>query len=241
MGRKMIDRTKRMMVSRAVIIPRKEYFWGVTPRPGRHSRAESVSVLTVLRDHLKIGDKEREITRLLSSGKVTVDGRKVKSRRFALGFMDLLRVEGEATPYRMLYDKKGRLVLGKESPEGSAVKLLKVKGKHTVEGGKLQLVFHDGFNTIVDRKDIATGDVVVVKIPERTITDVYKLAPGAKVFLTGGKHVGNIATVKTMEVKESSSENLISFEEGYSTVVSYAFPIGGPRGYYHVPELEVYR
>lgn len=236
----MINRTKRMMVSKAVIIPRKEYFWGVTPRPGRHSRMESVSILTVLRDHLKVGDKEREITRLLNSGKVAVDGRKVKDRRAPLGFMDLLQIEGYTNPYRMLYDKKGRLVLGKESPEGSSVKLLKVKGKHTVEGGKLQLTFHDGFNTIVDRNDISTGDVVVVRIPERTITDVYKLTPGAKVFLTGGKHVGNIATVKSIEVKESSSENLISFEEGYSTVVSYAFPIGSQRGSYHVPELEVY-
>jgi small subunit ribosomal protein S4e len=41
--------------------------------------------------------------------------------------------------------------------------------------------------------------------------------------------VGKIATVKKIEIKESSHANLIHFEEGFSTVTDYVFIIGTPK------------
>ncbi len=234
----MINRTKRMMVSSAIILPRKEYFWGVTPKEGRHNKEASISLLTVLRDYLKIGDKEREITRVLHNGRVLVDGKIVKDRRFSVGFMDVITVKDTGESYRIIYDDKGRLILVKESAENSDKKPVKVTGKHTAGKGKLQLVFHDGQNLISDRKDVQTGDVILLKLPEKEVIDLFKLQQGSKVFLTGGRHVGNTATIKGIEVKESSARNLVTLEEGYATVVDYAFPIGNQRSTFHMPSAE---
>ena len=224
-----------MMVSRTVILPRKEYFWGVTPREGRHNKANSISLLTLLRDYLRLGDKEREITRLLNSGGILVDGQAVKERRFSVGFMDIITVKDTGESYRILYDNKGRLFPAREKGDNVTRKLVKVTGKHTIDGGKIQLAFHDGQNMISEKKDIQNGDVVMLKIPEKEILEVLKLGQGSRVFLTGGRHVGSTATIKGIEVKESSASNLVYLEEGYSTVVDYAFTLGNQRSVFHLP------
>ncbi|HII83011.1 MAG TPA: 30S ribosomal protein S4e, partial [Ferroplasma sp.] len=80
-------KTKIMMASRKLKIPRKTNFWSVTPTPATHRKQDSIPMLILLRDYLKLGDKEREITRILNNNMVKVDGRIVKDRRFPVGFM----------------------------------------------------------------------------------------------------------------------------------------------------------
>lgn len=231
----MINKTKRLVISRAVKIARKEYFWAATPMTGRHNKENSVALLTVIRDYLKLGDKEREVTRMLNNGLVKVDGRVTKSRKTALGFMDVISVESLKLYYRIVFDNKGRLVVRKEEEKNSVYKPKKVTNKITTKGGKTQLVFHDGANILSDDKNIATGDVIVLKVPENSIEQVLKMQPGNKAFLTGGEHVGSIGTIKKVEIKESSGKNLIHFEEGFSTVSDYAFVIGSPKYTFTIP------
>lgn len=233
----MINKTKRLMISRSVKIPRKTFFWGASPRPGKHNRKDSMAILTALRDYLKVGDKEREVTRILVNNLVKVDGKIVKDRRFPVGFMDLITLEKVGRSFRVLYDRKGGLVLGEESKENSDKKLMKVMDKRTVKGGKSQLNFHDGQMIITDNKEVKPGDVVLVTVPDKKIQEVMKLQPGNKVFLTGGSHAGNIATIKKIEIKESSHKNLIHFEEGYSTITDYAFVVSGSKYTYEVPAI----
>jgi small subunit ribosomal protein S4e len=229
----MITRTKRQMLPRVVKVPRKEYFWGASARPGKHSRESSVPLLHLLRDYLHLGDKEREITRLLNSGYVLLDGKKVKDRRTGVGFMDLVTIVPTSENYRLLYDQRGRLVLRKESEKFSGVKFLRVKNKHTISGGKTQLSFHDGQNTLSDA-DLNPGDVVTVRLPEKKFEEVLRMQPGSKVFITGGSHVGEIATVKKIEVKKSSTANLVEMEEGFETISDYVFVIGSNKFSYEL-------
>ncbi len=233
----MINKTKRLMISRTVKIPRKTFFWGASPRPGKHNRHDSMAILTALRDYLKLGDKEREITRILVNGLVKVDGTVVKDRRYPVGFMDLISIESLGRSFRVLFDKKGGLVLGEESKENAGRKLMKVMNRSTIKGGKTQLSFHDGQVIISDNKEVKTGDVVLVSVPGKKIEEVMKMQPGNKAFITGGSHAGNVATIKKIEIKESSHKNLIHFEEGFSTITDYAFVVSGSKYAYNIPQI----
>ena len=239
MRTKMINKTKRQMVPPTVMIPRKTYFWSATPSTGKHNRKSSVALLTVLRDYAKLGDKEREITRILAAGEVKVDGRVTKERRTAVGFMDVISIPSIKKIYRVIYDNKGRLTIRQESEKNSEIKPMKVMKKVITTGGKIQLSFHDGQNILTDDKGIHPGDVLIMKMPEKEIKEIIKMQPGNKVFLTGGSHVGKIATVKKIEIKESSHANLVHFQEDFSTVTDYAFPISGPRYTFEIPEKGV--
>lgn len=235
----MINKTKRLMISRTVKIPRKNFFWGATPNAGKHSRDSSVALLTVLRDYLKLGDKEREITRMLNSGFIKIDGKIVKNRKTAVGFMDLITVVPMEKNYRVLYDNKGRLVVREEDQAASGVKPMKVFNKVTIPSGKTQLVLHDGQNIISEDSSISTGDVLIMSVPEKKIQHVIKMQPGNKAFLTGGAHVGSTGTIKKVEVKKSSVSNLVHFEEGFSTISDYTFVISGPKYTFNVGEGEL--
>ncbi len=222
----MINKTKRQMIPRVVKIPRKSYFWGSTSMAGPHKKNASVPMLHILRDYLSLGDKEREITRLLNNKLVNVDGKAIKEKKYPTGFMDLVTIPSMKKSYRILYDRLGRLTPVPERDENSNVKPRKVLNKFTVKGNKTMIVCHDGYNFISDNKTISTGDVVLFNVKEKKIDGTIKLQEGSKVFLTGGNHVGSVATVKSIEVSKSSSSNLISMEEGFATIEEYVFPIG---------------
>lgn len=236
---KMISKTKRLMLPRVVKVPRKEFFWGPSSRPGKHPRQSSLPLLTVLRDYLQLGDKEREITRMLTGGLISVDGRMVKDRRYAVGFMDLVNVGPTDESYRVIYNSRGNLALGREKPDMSKTKLLKVRGKSTTGGGRIQLAFHDGTNLLTENREIKSGDVVKFDLADRKILSVYPMVKGSRVYLTGGSHVGKVATVKEVEVKSSSRANLVTLEEGYGTLADYAFVIGSQGEVYEMPEVLV--
>ncbi len=221
------------MLPRVVKVPRKEYFWGTSSRPGKHSANNAVPLLHVLRDYIHAGDKEREITRLLTNGYVLLDGKTVKDRRTAVGFMDLITLVPTKESYRVIYDQLGRLVLKKETEKFAETKFLRVANKHSISKGKIQLLFHDGQNMISD-SEVKPGDVLNVKLPGKEIVDVLKLQPGSKVFITGGSHVGEVATVKRVEVKKSSSSNLVEMEEDFQTISDYVFVIGNSKFTYEV-------
>lgn len=234
-----IMKTKIMMASRKLKIPRKTNFWSTTPTPATHKKEDSIPLLIVLRDYLKIGDKEREITRLLNTNHVKVDGKIVKDRRFPLGFMDVLSIDTFDHDFIILYDNKGKLITATNPDENKGIKLLKVTKKTVINNGKLQLGFHDGKTIITDKKDIKTSDVVLMKIPDLEITDVIKMEGGNKAFITGGSHVGEIATIKSIEVKKSSGHNMVNLNDGFSTIKDYIFIIGNPRYTFKIPEKEV--
>lgn len=233
----MITKTKRLMASRVVNIPRKTFFWSPSARAGRHNKESAVPLLTILRDYLHIGDKEREITRILANGLVKVDGKIVKDRRFPVGFMDVVSIDQIDKSYRVVYDTRGRLVIADESKENSERKLMKVLDKKTIKGGKTQLTLHDGQGILTEDKSIKPGDVLIVKLPEKSVEHVLKLQPGNKAFLVGGSHVGKTVTVKKIEIKKSSYANLVHFEEDFSTISDYVFVVGGPKYSFEVPKV----
>ncbi len=223
----MINKTKRQMIPRTVKIPRKKYFWGTTASAGPHQKDASLPMMHLLRDYLKIGDKEREVTRILNSRAVKVDGKVVKDKQYPVGFMDLISIDnGSNSSYRIVYDKLGRLVPIQTEQENVNIKPRKVVDKKTVKGGKTMLCFHDGHNLIADAKSIETGDVVLYNVKDKKMEGVIKKQNGARVFLTGGNHVGTIGTIKNIEVSKSSQSNMVAMEEGYSTIEEYVFLLG---------------
>ena len=235
----MINKTKRLDASRSLKLPRKKYFWAPTSLPGKHSRENSMPILIALRDYLKFGDKEREVSRILNSRSVLVDGKAVKKRRVGIGLMDVITITPLGFSYRVLLDERGKLILRKENEEAKKLKPLKVMNKVTIKGGKTQIVFHDGETLLSDDKNISTGDVVILSVPEKKIEHVLKMQTGSKAFLVGGNHVGKFVTIKSIEVKKSSSSNLIHFEENFSTTAENVFVVGNPKYSFPVTEGDV--
>ncbi|MGC9517376.1 MAG: 30S ribosomal protein S4e [Methanomicrobiales archaeon] len=203
--------------------------WTVKPSPGPHSIENSLPLLIIIRDILKLADNSREAKRIINTGKILVDGRIRKDYKFPVGFMDVIEIPDSGDIFRVLPDEKGRLVLHPIPTENSEFKLCKIEDKTTIKGGKTQLNLHDGRNYLSEDK-YAVGDVLVLKVPEQEISESISFENGTIGLVTGGKHIGEIGRIKEINITKSSMPNTVVIEtedkKSFLTLKDYVFVIG---------------
>lgn len=188
---------KRQMAPTYWGISRKDKRFVVTARPGPHLKKLCIPSAVLLRDTLGIVKTLREAKWAIYSGRVRVDGTVRKSLHHGAGLMDVVRLEGVETAYRLV-PKKGALLHPRPIPEAEADrKLCKVTSKVTISGGRTQLGFHDGRASITDAK-ARVGDTCVMRVPSQEILDVVQLKEGATVIVTRGTNAGATGSVKEM-------------------------------------------
>src|SRR5271170_2185638 len=224
----MTFRLKRGAAPRAWTIPRKGTKWIKRPAPGPHAQDQSVPVLLVLRDLLHVVQSFREARILVRTGVVKVDGKVTKDLDRGLGLMDTISLAAPMDAhYRMVKDRRGKLVLVRIPSPEAGLKIGRVRFKHTVPTGKVEVTLHDGRNLLVAASTAyRVGDSVKIEVPTQKVVDHLKLAPGALAFVAGGSHVGQLARVEKVEVRNSSQPNLVHFAEGFSTTKEYVYVVG---------------
>ncbi len=206
----------------------KEFKWTVKPSPGPHSIEGSLPLLIIARDILQIADNAREARIIINNGEILVDGRARKDYKFPVGFMDVIHMPKSEKAYRALPDERGRLILHPIEKEDIDFKLCRIENKTTIKGGKTQLNLHDGRNILTDG-DYKTGDVVVLKVPEQEIKDHIKFESGNIGMITGGKHIGEMGTVKEINITRSYMHNTVLIETDgitFQTLEEYVFVLG---------------
>ena len=187
-----------------------------------------------MRDILKLANSSREVRRILHDGNVMVDGNIVRDHRFPVGLFDVITIPKIDSSYRVLLDRKQRLMLHKVSDSG--IKLYRINDKTNVKGGAIQLNLHDGSNIISDEFSYRTSDSVLVSLPERKVLQHLVYKPGNLALITGGAHSGELATIKEIRKVRSSMPNTVSLRSTYDfeTVEDYVFVIGK-----NTPEIEL--
>lgn len=224
----MTFRLKRRAAPRAWTIPRKGTKWVKRPGPGPHAQDQSLPLLLVLRDVRRVVANTREARMLLRTGAVRVDGKVAKDLDRGVGLMDTLTfAPPHDAHYRMVKNRRGKLVLVTIPSTEATVKLGRIRFKHTARGGRIEVTLHDGRNLLVPATSAyRVGDSLKISVPDQKVVEHLKLAPGALAFVAGGSHVGELARVERIEVRNSPQPNLVHFKEGFSTIKEYVFVVG---------------
>jgi len=221
-----VTHQKRLSVPKSWKVGRKGYKWISTTHPGPHSQARSLPLGIIIRDILKIVDNSREGKRVLSEGKILVDGTPRKDLRFPVGLFDVITLPLINESYRMVQDEKGRLVLHRLN-ETNVNKLCRINNKITLKGGKVQLNLSDGTN-ILGSNEYGTKDSLILSVPDKQVVKHLKFKVGNLAMVVGGQHSGEIGKIKEIrEVKRSRHNTVtISGEEEFETIESYVIVIG---------------
>ena len=216
----------------------KEYKWTVKTHPGPHSLEGSMPLLIVIRDILQLADTAREAKIIINKGDVLVDGKPRKDYKFPVGFMDVVELPKSGKVYRVLPDEKGRLILHPITKENKSFKLCRIEDKTTIKGGKTHLNLHDGRNCL-SGDDFKTADVLMLKIPEQEIQDHIKFENGTIGLVTGGKHIGEIGSIKEITITKSSMPNTVVIETSngktFQTLKDYVFVLGKEKPVISIP------
>ena len=192
---------KRQMAPMFWGINRKEKRFVITVRPGSHAKNNSIPSAVLLRDTLKKVKTLREAKSSIYGGKVKVDGVTQKSLHHSIGLMDTIELEGTTDMYRLV-PKDGRILVPiKINATEKSKKLVRVKSKTTIKGGKTQLGFHDG-RTIITDITANVNDTCLLQIPEQKILDVIKFEKKSQVIVTRGINAGRIGSIN--EIKQGT-------------------------------------
>jgi small subunit ribosomal protein S4e len=224
----MTFRMKRRAAPRSWTVPRKGTKWIKRSMPGPHAQDESIPVLLVLRDVKRIVRNAREAQLLVRTGQVRVDGSTVHDLARGVGLMDTLSLAKPLDAhFRMVKNRRGKLVLVPIAAAEATVKIGRVRFKHAVRGGKVAVTLHDGRNILVaPSSPYRVGDSLKIQLPDQKVLAHLPLSPGQLAYVAGGSHVGEMARVEKVEVRNSSQPNLVHFKEGFSTIKEYVYVVG---------------
>jgi small subunit ribosomal protein S4e len=170
---------------------------------------------------LNYANTTKESKKILNINDVKIDGEIRRNFKFPIGIFDTIEFVNEHL--RVILNKKGKIDLVKISKEEALSKPCRIIGKTMVKG-KLQLNLYDGKNIFVDNGAYKVGDTVVVSLPEQKILNHLSLGREATIFLTGGKHIGEIGSVESITGDKIVYKNQKG--ELTETLKRYAFVIG---------------
>ncbi len=187
---------KRIAAPKAWKIPRKTSTWITKPKPGPHNLEASVPLNVLVRDMLGLAKTTKESKVIIKQGKIKVDGKVRKDLKFPVGFMDTISVPAINKYYRIVYDRLGKLITVEIDRNDANKKLVRVKNKTPVKGGKIQINLHDGRNILLEKTDIKTGDTLMIRVPDQKIEKTIRLEKGALAYIVGGGHTGELAKIE---------------------------------------------
>jgi len=244
-----VGRLKRNPAPRFWPIHRKEAVWIVRPSSGPHSLEKCLPLSIVFRDILKVAETRKEAKKIISQGKVYIDGKVRLEDDFPVGLMDVISMPDLNKFYRVLPSHKG-LFLYPISKEEASFKLLRVEDKSMVKEGKSQIAFHDG-TTLLAKAEGSENEAVYetfatlkLALPEKQVLDQLKTRKGNIAIITGGKNIGKqgkiIEIEKTEAKKRRNALVVVEDEKGgrYQTILDFVFSIGGAKSLISLPEAD---
>ncbi|MFO8078068.1 MAG: 30S ribosomal protein S4e [Thermoplasmatota archaeon] len=232
---------KRLNAPRSLRLHRKERVWTVRSAPGPHSKQSAIPLGLLIRDYLHLCDSLGEAKRLLSNGEILVDNTIQKQYRFPVGLMDVVSIPKLKKHYRVLFDKRGKLALVSLQAAEASWKLRKITGKTIVKENRTQLSFHDGFTMLVKKDTYQTGDVLKISFEKNKVEATYSQKKGTISLITGGSHIGELASIESIEEIKSSKPNVARMkgDHAFITLQDYVFAVGETKPVIHIPEVSV--
>lgn len=214
---------KRLTMPRSWPLPRKSSVWIQKPNPCGHPLDLCMPMGVILRDVLGVAQNRREAKKILHSKLVKVDGAIETDIGRGVGLMDVLTV-GDVS-YKCILDTNGKLRYRMIPAKEASTKICRVMGKTTIKGAKTQVHLHDGRNLLFnDNPEYKTGDSLVISLPDQEVKSYHKFQEGSIAYLTGGNHIGELATVRAQDIKRSSKANEVQFDD-FGTISDYVFII----------------
>lgn len=222
------DHIKRLAAPNTWHVKRKGLKFITKPVPGPHRLETGIPLSTLLKEIFRFANTTRDVKKILNSSSIKIDCKVRKDFRFPVGIFDTIEFAGINEHFRVILNKKGKLDVIKIKKEEVMLKPCKIIGK-TIVKGKLQLNLFDGKNIYANDNSCQVGDTVFLELlPKQKISKHLKLGKKSAIFLTGGKHIGEIGNiedvVKDKVIYKDSKGDLIETSKKHAFVVGDTKP-----------------
>lgn len=222
------DHLKRLAAPKTWQVKRKGLNFTIKSVPGPHSLETGIPLGTLIKEILNYANTTREVKKILNTNSVKIDSKIRKDFRFPVGIFDTIEFTNINEHFRFILNRKGRLDVIKIKKEESLLKPCKIIGK-TIVNRKQQLNLFDGKNVFADNNSYKVGDTILLTLPEQKISKHLKLDKKSTIFLTGGRHIGEVGNVedivKDKVIYKDSKGELIETSKKHAFVIGDNKPI----------------
>lgn len=175
-------------------------FWAI-PRKGTkylavasHNKTESLPLITVLRDILKIVENKKEAKKIINEKQIKINNKEIRDINYPICLFDVLTL-GNGKSCKAILSAKKKMIFEEVSGKDSEIKIFKVINKKILDGKTVQLNLMHGKN-IISKEKANTGDSIVFNFKENKIVRVIPMEKGKEAFVTEGKHAGQIGKIE---------------------------------------------
>ena len=215
-------------------IHRKEAAWAPKPNPGAHATRSCLPLSVILRDALHVAKTRREVVRILSQGKVKVDGRTRYDQNYPVGLMDVIELADANLAYRILPVERQGLTILRIPKDEAKFKLCKVMDKKIAPKGTVQIGVHDGRNLVPPKDETTvpyrTNDTLRVSLPTQRILNHIKFEKGNLALVVGGRNAGKSGKIVELQNGTATRPAMVTIEDKtgskFDTIVNYTFVVG---------------
>jgi len=215
-------------------IHRKESVWAPKPNAGAHRSFMCLPLELIVRNILNLAKTSREVTKILSQGKVRIDGRVRIEKNYPVGLMDVLEIADANLTFRVLPVERKGLSLVRVPKDEVKFKLCKILHKTVVPKGRVQLGMHDGRNIVLAPQDgevtYSTNDSLRVSIPAQRILNHVKFEKGNFALVVAGRNLGKSGTIVNLQPGTATRPAMVTIQDAsgnkFDTVVDYTFAVG---------------
>jgi len=198
-------------------------FWPV-PKTGSkylavpsHEQRNSVSLILIMRDILKMVKNRKELKKALNEKKIEVNGKIVREINYPVALFDSVSLPESKKFYRAVLENK-RMALEEIKKEETTVRIFKIIGKKILSKNKVQLNLNLGRNIITSEK-ADVGDFVLFDMSKNKMLRTIPLGKNIGVVVIAGKHIGKKGKIAELakegentiaKIKTSSGEEVSS-------------------------------
>ena len=150
-----------------------------------------------------------------------------------VGIFDIIAIPKMDQYFRVLLDKKGRIITVPIDAEAAKTRLARVAKKTVVAGGKVQLNLASGANVIADHQVKSRDSVVLSLEPENryAVVDHFPFAVGNMAMVIAGRHAGRIGRITEITTVAGATPNRVALEDAndstpFETIDDYCYMVG---------------
>jgi small subunit ribosomal protein S4e len=170
-------------------------FWPIARKGSKyvtrssHNLGESVPLMVVMRDILKLVRTKKELKKLINEKQVKINGKLIQVVNYPICLFDVLSLEGLKKNYKMILSENKRFGFEEIADKDAKSRVYKVLNKKILSKGVVQLNLNNGKN-ILSKEKIGIGDGIVLDFAGKVL-DVVKLKKGSNAVVIEGKHAGD--------------------------------------------------
>jgi small subunit ribosomal protein S4e len=167
-------------------IPRRGSKYVAVPT---HNQHESIPLIVVMRDMLKLVKTKKELKKVLSEKQIMINHKEIRETNYPLGLFDILTLRSVKKQYIAMLNEHKKIILKEISAAEAERKVFKVIGKTVLKGNKTQINLLHGMNVLL-KESVSVNDSVVYNFSKNKVEKVIKMEKGKKAYVMKGKHAG---------------------------------------------------